>query len=245
MTGKVERRTSFDLHNVEEEDHWISVSDLMAGLMMVFLFVSIALMRNAFLERDKVKIERDKIQEIAVAYQQNQVAIYEKLMEEFKPDLDNWGAAIDKNTLSFEFQSPEVLFDRGAITLKPKFEVILSEFFPRYLKVLSAFRDSINEVRIEGHTSSIWNRSTKEDEAYFNNMSLSQGRTRSVLEYVYQLGNVEEEKSWIKKTVAAVGFSSAHTKLTEEGVEDYQASRRVTFRVITNSETQIRKIIES
>ena len=63
--------------HADEEVHWLSVSDLMAGLMMVFLFISIALMRNAFLERDKVQIEKDKIKEIAVAYQQNQVAIFD------------------------------------------------------------------------------------------------------------------------------------------------------------------------
>lgn len=36
-------------------EHWMSVSDLMAGLMMVFLFISVALMRDAMVERDKIK----------------------------------------------------------------------------------------------------------------------------------------------------------------------------------------------
>ncbi len=30
---------TFELNGGEEEGHWISVSDLMAGLMMVFLFI--------------------------------------------------------------------------------------------------------------------------------------------------------------------------------------------------------------
>jgi len=244
MSGKTATNSSFDLHNVEEEDHWISVSDLMAGLMMVFLFVSIALMRTAFKERDKVKIERDKIQEIAIAYQQNQVAIYDALMKEFSDDLEKWGAVMDKANLSFEFQSPEVLFDRNKVELKPRFKQILADFFPRYLKVLSNFRDSISEVRIEGHTSSIWNRKTSEDDAYFKNMALSQGRTRSVLEYVYGLEQVADERAWIKTKVAAVGFSSAHPKRDETGKEDLEASRQVSFRVITNADTQIRKILE-
>ena len=51
----------------EKREHWLSVSDLMAGLMMVFLFVSIALMRDALIERDKIK-------EVAITYQENQVA---------------------------------------------------------------------------------------------------------------------------------------------------------------------------
>ena len=31
----------------DDGDHWFTISDLMAGLMMVFLFISIALMRHA------------------------------------------------------------------------------------------------------------------------------------------------------------------------------------------------------
>ena len=56
----------------EDGEHWLTVSDLMAGLMMVFLFIAIAFMRH-------VSIERDKIKDVAVAYQQNQVAIFDAL----------------------------------------------------------------------------------------------------------------------------------------------------------------------
>jgi len=229
-------KSLFHLSDVEEEDHWISVSDLMAGLMMVFLFISIALMRSAF-------IERDKIREVAVAYQENQVAIYEALINEFKQDLDKWSAEVNQETLSFEFKSPEVLFDSGQITLKPDFMNILSDFFPRYLNVLRSFRTSINEVRIEGHTDSFWT-GVSMDEAYFNNMALSQGRTRSVLSYVYSLPSVETDRGWVKQYMAAVGFSSSQLILKIDGEEDSERSRRVTFRTITNAEIQIRKILQ-
>lgn len=85
-----------------EGTHWLTVSDLMAGLMMVFLFIAVVLMRNAFLERDKIK-------EIAVAHQENQVAIYEALVDEFSADLDRWDAQIFRDALAFEFKSPDVL----------------------------------------------------------------------------------------------------------------------------------------
>ena len=224
-------------HDESEESHWLSVSDLMAGLMMVFLFISVALMRDAFLERDQIK-------EIAVAYQENQVAIYNSLMSEFEKDLDKRQADIDGETLSFVFKSPDVLFDRGEALIKPKFKVILDDFFPRYMSVLRGYLDSINEVRIEGHTSSVWNQWTNDSEAYFKNMELSQGRTRSVLNYVYNLKNIESERQWIKRNIAAVGFSSAKLIIDKTGKEDRSRSRRVTFRVITNSETQIRKILQ-
>ena len=220
-----------------DEHHWLSVSDLMAGLMMVFLFISIALMRNALLERDRIK-------EVAVAYQENQVAIYDALMDEFEKDLEKWQASVDDDTLAFTFQSPEVLFATGSESLRPRFQQILDDFFPRYLDILLDFSDSINEVRIEGHTSSRWAPGSTDEEAYFNNMELSQGRTRSVLGYLYDLPEVSTHQEWIKANIAAVGFSSSRVVLDEAGQEDPERSRRVSFRVITNAETQIRQILD-
>ena len=214
----------------------MSVSDLMAGLMVIFLFVAIALMRHALAQRDKIR-------EVAVSYQQTQVAIYNALMEEFRDDLKAWNADISEETLSFDFNSPDVLFDVGETRLREQFKLILNDFFPRFLAVLSKYKDSIEEVRIEGHTSSIWNRNTPPTEAYFKNMRLSQGRTRAVLEYVYLLPSVEPERDWVKRRVAAVGYSSSRAVLQEDGTEDRERSRRVSFRVITNAETQIRKIL--
>ena len=116
-------------HDEQEESHWLSVSDLMAGLMMVFLFIAIALMRNAFLERDKIK-------EVAVAYQENQVAIYEALNSEFKKDLNKWDAHIDEESLTVTFKALEVLFETNKKELKEKFKKLLNNFFPRYMNVL-------------------------------------------------------------------------------------------------------------
>jgi len=220
----------------EDETHWITVSDLMAGLMMVFLFISVVLMRNALNERDKVK-------DIAATYQDTKVKIYDALLVEFKDDLIKWNAEIKKEDLSFDFKSPDVLFAVGKIELKPKFKGILSDFFPRYLEVIDEFKKTIEEVRIEGHTSSKWNKGSLEDDAYFLNMDLSQGRTRSVLSYLYGLDSTLPHRGWIKKNIAAVGYSSSKVILIN-GKEDSEKSRRVTFKLITNSETQILRIID-
>ena len=236
MSKASERTFGRSANERDSGEHWLSVSDLMAGLMMVFLFVSIALMRDAMIERDKIK-------EVAVAYQENQVELYQALVDEFQDDLKKWDAEIEKETLSFQFRSPDVLFDTGKISLKPAFQSILKDFFPRYLSVLMRFRDSIDEVRIEGHTSSVWNHQTTQDEAYFNNMELSQGRTRSVLLYVFGLTSIALERSWVREHVAAVGFSSSRLVKYNEGTEKRDSSRPVSFRVINNSDTQNSKII--
>lgn len=218
----------------ESGEHWLTVSDLMAGLMMVFLFIAIVFMMNTQKENQKIK-------DVAVAYQQNQVAIFEALEAEFKDDLKKWGATIDKETLAFNFQSPDVLFANNETALSDTYKEILNDFFPRYINVLRPYRDSLDEIRIEGHTSSAGLRGSSEAQAYFYNMSLSQGRTRAVLEYAYTL--MPQEVDWIKANIAAVGFSSSRLVLVD-GVEDAALSRRVSFRAITNADIQIKRILE-
>lgn len=219
----------------ESGEHWLTVSDLMAGLMMVFLFIAIVFMMITQQENNKIK-------DVAVAYQQNQVAIYEALQQEFKDDLDKWGATIVQETLAFNFQSPDVLFANNETRLSTAYKDILDDFFPRYINVLKPYRDSLDEIRIEGHTSSVGLRGSTEAEAYFYNMRLSQGRTRAVLEYGYAL--MPEEAEWIKANIAAVGFSSSRLVM-KDGVEDAAKSRRVSFRAITNADIQIKRILES
>ena len=218
------------------ENHWLSTSDLMAGLMMVFLLIAVSLMRH-----NQKKI--DIIEKIVIAYDDNQNQIYKALMNEFKNDLKKWDASIEKQSLTFTFQSPDVLFAQGSPALQPKYKEILSDFFPRYLKVIAQFKPSIEEIRLEGHTSSEWRIHTPTDIAYFNNMALSQERTRSVLTYVYNLNDIQVEQPWIKKHMAAVGYSSSHLILDQDKKEDMIRSKRVSFRILTNANQQIQTIL--
>lgn len=227
----------FKSSNTEQEQtQWMPVSDLMAGLMMVFLFISVSMMRYAL-------VEKDRIREVAVAYQETQLAIYEALKDEFQNDLDNWGAEIDKDTLTVAFQSPDINFTLGSKQLTSRYKIILSDFFPRYIKLLEPYQVSVSEIRIEGHTSSGWRQENSLSESYFKNMELSQERTRSVLRYVYNLPQITADRPWIKSNVAAVGLSSSKLKYSSDGQEDADRSRRVTFRVISNADVQIKKIL--
>lgn len=218
-------------------EHWISISDMMSGLMMVFLFISIAYMINVVKERDKIK-------EIAITYNRLQNDLYNDLYKEFEKDLDKWNALIDRQSLSVRFEAPDVLFAKGSYQLQDKFKSILDDFFPRYLAILTSekYKNDIEEIRIEGHTSSEWQVDVSSDIAYFLNMQLSQDRTRSVLEYVMNLPQVSNQNEWLKSYLTANGLSSSKLIMTNSN-EDKEKSRRVEFRVKTNSEKRIVKII--
>lgn len=222
----------------EEEGHWVAVSDLMAGLMMVFMLVAIVFMVN-------VEIERNKVRDVAILYDTLRTQLYEDLRTEFEPDMQRWGAELDKD-LAFRFNNSEVLFDQGEAALKKEFQTILANFFPRYIRIITQdkYRDDILEVRIEGHTSSGWSGASDSDDAYIRNMNLSQQRTRSTLAYVLELPEVQTDKNWLKTHLTANGLSSAKVVRDEQGKENAERSRRVEFRVRTDAEGRIATILE-
>lgn len=301
--------------------HWLTISDLMSGLMIIFIFIAISFMRSTYLEKEKVKkieiqyeelilkdknldeairelneikekndvlqLEKDKltkklaqfdnfnavldekekisqeltqIKGIAEAYQNNQLAIYEALKKAFPDDElseDKLNAEIDKETLTFIFKSSDSLFDNASANLKEKYKQALTVFFPKYIQAILPYKDSISEIRIEGHTSSEWNVFPKEIKnkdmdikdlyGYFGNMNLSQDRTNSVLNYVLNDLRTEipnEYRKWLRDHTAAVGLSSSKPILDENGNEDKNKSRRVTFRIITNADSKIQQILQ-
>jgi outer membrane protein OmpA-like peptidoglycan-associated protein len=218
-------------------EHWISISDMMSGLMMLFLFISVAYMI-------KILREKEQIKEIAVTYNRLQNDLYSDLFNEFRNDLPRWNAQIDRQTLSVRFQEPNVLFERGEYQIKPFFRDVLNDFFPRYIAILTSpkYKEDIEEIRIEGHTSSEWRTDVPPDTAYLLNMKLSQDRTRSVLEHVLSLPQVAHDKEWLRRYLTANGLSSSKL-IIPGGFEDKVASRRVEFRVRTNAEKRIVRIV--
>jgi outer membrane protein OmpA-like peptidoglycan-associated protein len=222
-----------------QDAHWIPLSDLMTGLMVLFLLIAVAYMV-------RVEANSARIKEVAIAYSEVRDALYDDLNKEFRDDLPKWKAQIIKSDLSVRFSEPEVLFAQGSAELKPEFQSILSDFFPRYVRILTSakYRGSIAEIRIEGHTSTDWTGAVSEDDAYFRNMELSQARTRSALEFALGLPDVAGEKEWLRQYLTANGLSSSRHILAPDGTEDAARSRRVEFRVRTDAETRIAKILE-
>ena len=206
-----------------EDDIWESISDVMTGLMMVFLFVAIAYMYQ--LEQAENHI-MDTKKEIMAA-----IAL------EFKPEeLQGMGAKIDYESGKVIFDAqPDVNFDVGKADIKPGFKKILNEFFPKYIKVLtdSQYADKIAGIKIEGSASF----ESSADSAYFRDMRLSQDRASNVLQYVYYIPAVADKKEWIRKHVSANGLSYANANKIAA-----KEDRKVEFSFRTKDEEWIKKM---
>jgi len=157
--------------------------------------------------------------------------IYEALILEFENDLTGWDAEIIRDNLIFRFKSPEVLFPANEYNLTPEFEKILGEFVPRYVSVLQNFSEYIDEIRVEGHTSSEFSSQPTALGKYISNMELSQDRTRSVTDFALRALN-DDRRAWLQSLLTANGLSSSKLIL-KAGIEDRERSRRVEFTIRT------------
>lgn len=224
---------------------WLSNSDLMAGLMIIFLFISIGFIRE---KAPEVVGSQDYVLNYLSFTDSKENEIDEKLEEEFTDEeKKEWQLEIIPEENLIRFNAPDVMFSQSNYKLNDRFKTIINSFFPRYVKVLSKFGSLISEIRIEGHTSSEW-KDVSEDKAYIKNMVLSQERTISVLNEslnsLVKFKLSEKETKWAFDKVSASGLSSRSIIKNFDGSEDSVKSRRVEFRYVLN-ETEKLKFIKS
>lgn len=209
-----------------DDEQWMPVSDLMALLMLIFVFIAVIFVRTV--------VNQEKV------FQEECDEIYRVLDVEFRDDFSNWQVELLKD-LTIRFKNPEVLFLSGSDEIRPNFQKILSAFFPRYMQAVVPYQSDIREIRIEGHTSSEYLSALNEEDAYFRNMELSQNRTRAVLQYVMSLPETANYRSWARPRITANGLSFSKLldingqPLDKGGKEDKDLSRRVEFRLLTSS----------
>lgn len=201
----------------DSENNWINIADVMSALMMIFMFIAIAFLYQILNEKEVYKVSLNKA-----------------LHKEFDKDLVRWKAVITEDNI-MRFNSP---FEVGSKELPEEFTLILADYFPRYIKVLSnaKFKDEIDEIRVEGHTSNGWGSVDDTKQIYLKNMKLSQDRASNVLAYCYDLNNttVTSNLKWLQGNLRANGMSFSkllYVKNTK--LEDKKQSRRVEFKVMT------------
>lgn len=245
-------RTKRYKRNVENSNYDLSISDMMAALCCVFVLICITVMVR--LTEQKAEFQRQNSK--ANSYYAMRTDLYEKLMDAFKDDLERWNASIDEDTLSITFKNPDVLFEMNDTALREEYKNILDEFFPKLVNLLYAstftvdgeekpIKNEIEEVRIEGHTATSVYLTDKQN--YERGMETSQERTRNTLQYCLNLETQipSEQLKWIKKHIAAIGYSnSRHITYDDSNEENQDASRRVEFRIMTNA-TNVLTEIES
>jgi len=220
-------------------EQWISMSDMMTGLMLIFLLIAVSFMYQVQ-EKQKQK------NQILFDYNNSRKKLYNKLEKSFSDKTKLWWMKIDKD-LTIKFN---VDFDPDSYQIKEKLKNILDKFIPEYIKIINNpnYKNRIKEVRIEWHT---WE---CKDFEYEECLVLSQRRANSVLLYI-QNSPAFKKLSQKDKDKLNFWFSSNWLwdwKLLDKNWNyiyktklkvDNQKSRRVEFKIITNSDSTIKNII--
>lgn len=216
-------------HSHSDDEQWAPVSDLMAVIMLVFMLIVMILLSYSNWE-DKSNDEKCK---------DTKELLENKFSGKFEDWKERWKAELDDD-LTIRFAGQVILFDVGDEIPSTVFARSIKEFFPAYMDVIREIKrkygdDEVLAIRIEGHTSSEHKGSTGPNDAFLKNMELSQNRARGIIKTVLAYPEAVNYNDIVLSEVRADGLSSSKLKCSEKGEENPDASRRVEFKLLTNS----------
>lgn len=226
----------------QHSSNWISLSDMMTCLMLIFMLIAVTAIQQ-------VKKQEAESKQLVNDFEQTRSEIFSDLKSTFGEYKDEWGIEVTSD-LVVKFNNPDLLFDTDSPTIKPEYKSILDKFIPLYLSIINnpKYLDKIKEIRIEGHTAD----PTQLNPTYMDMVALSQLRANSVLSYIRESASYntlsERDRDRLTFWFSANGLgngraldSSGHYRFLSGG-DVSPISRRVEFRIVTNSDELINKI---
>jgi chemotaxis protein MotB len=236
----------------EETSYWLSYSDMMAALLLIFILIISFTMLQAKGQYESKEQELAEQQEI-ISQQEEQLSqqqeeldrvmgirsdLVEALRDEFEDS--DLNVSVDSKTGAITFDA-SVLFDVGNSELKDEGKEFLESFIPRYCSVLlsSQYKDYVSEIIIEGHTDT--------NGTYLYNLELSQQRAFSVATFCLTENTgvlSKEEIETLRSVLTANGRSYSNPIYNEDGTVDMSASRRVEFKFRLEDEEMIDEMIQ-
>jgi outer membrane protein OmpA-like peptidoglycan-associated protein len=228
-------------HEEEKEGFWVSYTDLMSGLVIIFalvLLVAIFNMQNAYNET-KVAVEQKNE---AIKKQQKMIEdvvgvkskIIAELVKAFKDS--NLDLQVDPQTGAIRF-SGGVFFASNSTEISPQGRQYLEQFIPKYIGILLSdqFKNQIAQVIVEGHTD------TKG--GYLFNLNLSQGRALAVVSEIYSPTFPKfKNQEYLSKVITANGRSYSMPIYDSNYNIDADKSRRVEFKFRLKDDEVLDKI---
>jgi chemotaxis protein MotB len=227
----------------EPVEYWMSYSDLMAGLVLVFVLLLVYFItlsktqleeRQRELDAQSGKISSQTKQLSRLDEEVSQVlGVREALLARVKTRFEEAGGEItfDDATGAVRLGS-KILFEEGSDDLSREGKRTLDRVIPLYYEALlgdERLRGNVDQIIFEGHTNSNFSKSSDADRAYLFNLRLSQRRAYAAMEYI-----IEQDvgSSYGAKTLlAAIGYSNSRLIYEGDGAtEDKERSRRLEIR---------------
>ncbi|MCK9858312.1 OmpA family protein [Paenibacillus sp. ATY16] len=235
-------------HSEEKESSWVSYTDLMSALLIIFALVIMITMYDTQSAYEQQKQVMDQAaqnikQKEEVIKQKNQLIeevigvksrIIQELVKAFQDSKLN--LEVDQQTGAIRF-SGGVFFDKKSSTVSSNGEEYLIQFIPQYISILLSdqFKDEIAQIIVEGHTDT--------DGGYLYNLKLSQDRALSVVQKVFDPTFPKfDHQDELQKVITANGRSFSVPILDRDGKINLEKSRRVEFKFRLKDEQLLDKL---
>lgn len=227
----------------EEISYWLSFSDLMAGLLIVFILITVIMVFDLSESTEASDIAKEEYENMHEELKStkdrldNITSINDKIIVLLKKELGDT-VEINEDTGAISLKS-DLLFDSGKSTLKKAGREFIKINMPAFFKVLLSdkdIKDNINAIIIHGFTDDAGN--------YDSGLKLSQDRARTVFQYILYEPTFAEYAEDLKELVVLSGVSETRLleKEEEESMESWRArNRRVEFQF----ELKFREIFET
>lgn len=208
-------------HNSDEDSgniFWVTMADLLLGLAIIFITLFVLAM-TGFSQQN---IQQQKVQ----------MEVSEKISGELKKE--NIAVDIDKMTGDLKISDVE-LFELSSWELSEHGKKLLDKLAPIYIDSIFADKELAEQIQyiyIQGHTDSqMFAGITSKDEQFLKNMELSLKRANAVAEYIFKTNYNRKYSEQFRKIVVVEGKSYNEPVLNENGIEDFDKSRRVELKL--------------
>ena len=204
----------------EREDFFLSISDLMSGLLMLFslLFITVQIQLNQRIQEiDRLKRQVSELQETIDR-------LPERIVKALEGKIGEEALFVDRKTGDISI-GDRILFDEGSAALTAAGKQFLKDFIPAYSQIIFSnplLEERIVRIVIEGHTSS------KGDER--KNMELSLQRSLAVENYIFSAELAFLEKQKLRQKILAAGRGEIDADPTKDSPSDRKVIFRFQFR---------------
>ena len=212
-------------NDVQENVFWITMTDLLLGLAVIFIVLFVLAMTG---------FTQAKLQE-----QQLKSEVAKDLAQEL--NAKNINAQIDLSTGAVKLSDLQ-LFELGSYQLSEDGKAFLNKFIPIYLNAVYSnpkIANKVVNIVIQGHTDSqSFAGVSSKDLQFVKNMELSTQRANEVAKYIFYTPYNKAYSAKLHKMLIVEGKSFSQPVIVN-GKEDYNKSRRVELQlVVKNSNLQ-------
>lgn len=233
-----------------ENPYWVSFSDIMAGLLVIFILSLVALMIQLHEQTTRKKELQERIEQALAALARIE-SERETILTEIKSDLRDAGieVTVADNGSVLRIPDRQIAFKPGEFAVPADQGVTVAQLGNVLLEAIRSKdrNQNISTIFIEGHTDSVpFNRSE------LGNWGLSANRAIAVWKYWTEDPGTAAKLLDLKNKAGKPLFSvsgyadTRRVRSVEETKEDFRANRRIDIRFTMRAteSSDLKKLIE-